>query len=272
VAVWVAVDGCTWTRVPHDEAVFGGLGGQRMMSVTAGGPGLVAVGSDYMDGTGWPDVAVWVSTDGYTWLRIPDEKKVFGGPGGQEALSVMVLGSDVVAVGSAESYANAAVWVSADGYAWSHIPHDESVFGGQGRQEMVAIVANKRVLVAVGGDNSGGDDDVAVWTSVDGYIWTRIQDRKTFGKPGSQSASCVTTWEKGFLLLGVDESGGDAEPAVWSSTDGSKWMRVGDGSAPGGSGQEFISLTTWESGLVAVGRDDSGEDPDGAVWMSPAPR
>ena len=28
-----------WSRVPHDEAVFGGAGGQAMSSVTVGGPG-----------------------------------------------------------------------------------------------------------------------------------------------------------------------------------------------------------------------------------------
>ena len=40
-AVWTSVDGITWTRVPHDEALFGDT---TMSSVTAGGPGLVAVG------------------------------------------------------------------------------------------------------------------------------------------------------------------------------------------------------------------------------------
>jgi hypothetical protein len=34
-----------WSPVPHDEEVFGGLGDQWMSDVTAGGPGLVAVGS-----------------------------------------------------------------------------------------------------------------------------------------------------------------------------------------------------------------------------------
>ena len=131
-AVWVSADGYTWTRVPHDEAVFGGPDGQRMMSVTAGGPGLVAVGSDYRDGSGWPDVAVWVSADGYTWTRVPHDQAIFGGQGGQEVLSVTEGGPGLVAVGSVDSYASAAVWVSADGYTWTRVPHDEAVFGGPG--------------------------------------------------------------------------------------------------------------------------------------------
>ena len=42
--VWTSVDGLSWSRVPHDEAIFGGADFYRMNSVIAGGPGLVAVG------------------------------------------------------------------------------------------------------------------------------------------------------------------------------------------------------------------------------------
>ncbi len=51
-SVWTSTDGITWSRVPHDEDVFAGAG---MRSVTAGGPGLVAVGSD------GEAAAVWVA-------------------------------------------------------------------------------------------------------------------------------------------------------------------------------------------------------------------
>jgi hypothetical protein len=68
-AVWTSVDGITWLRVPHNEAVFGGetdgYYGQSMSSVTAGGPGLVAVGSDL------GRAVVWTSVDGITWSRVP---------------------------------------------------------------------------------------------------------------------------------------------------------------------------------------------------------
>ena len=56
-AVWTSSDGRGWERVPHDEAVFGGDDGQAMGSVTAGGPGLVAVGHD----EGRQAAAVWTS-------------------------------------------------------------------------------------------------------------------------------------------------------------------------------------------------------------------
>ena len=44
--VWTSVDGITWSRVPHDEAVFGGA---EMYSVTVGGGGLVAVGDESLE-------------------------------------------------------------------------------------------------------------------------------------------------------------------------------------------------------------------------------
>ena len=69
-----SVDGITWSRVPHDEAAFGGA--VWMASVTAGGPGLVAVGSA-LPPRDWV-AAAWTSVDGITWSRIPHEEAVFG--------------------------------------------------------------------------------------------------------------------------------------------------------------------------------------------------
>jgi hypothetical protein len=43
--VWTSADGITWSRVPYDEAVFGDHFQLTVTSVTAGGPGLVAVGT-----------------------------------------------------------------------------------------------------------------------------------------------------------------------------------------------------------------------------------
>ena len=56
--VWTSVDGITWFRVPDTNAIFGGVGGQSMSSVTVGGPGLVAVGTARPQGD--VDAAVWV--------------------------------------------------------------------------------------------------------------------------------------------------------------------------------------------------------------------
>ena len=96
-AVWTSPDGIEWSRVPHDNEVFGGevgpsSGGSFMSDVTAGGPGLVAVGQSE------PNAAVWTSPDGITWSRVPHDDVVFGGEvgpifGGAQMNSVTVGGS-----------------------------------------------------------------------------------------------------------------------------------------------------------------------------------
>ena len=159
-AVWTSPDGITWSRVPHDETVFGGEGAQVMASVTVGGPGLVAVGSDFSGGD--KDAAVWTSTDGITWTRVPHDEAVLGGGGFQEMTSVTAGGPGLVAVGT-ESVGDsvAAVWTSTDGITWTRVPHDDTVFGGEGDQKMSSVTVGGPGLVAVGIDET----DAAVWVA-----------------------------------------------------------------------------------------------------------
>jgi hypothetical protein len=68
--------GYRWSRVPHDETVFSGVGAftEGMKSVTAGGPGFVAVGATGGNSVGAiADAVVWTSVDGITWSRVPHD-------------------------------------------------------------------------------------------------------------------------------------------------------------------------------------------------------
>jgi hypothetical protein len=81
-AVWTSPDGIAWSRVTHDETVFGGEHSQVMSSVIVGGPGLVAVGWDgqgILDDIPDVDAAIWTSVGGDTWSRVPHDEDVFGG-------------------------------------------------------------------------------------------------------------------------------------------------------------------------------------------------
>lgn len=160
-AVWTSADGVSWTRVAHDEEVFGG---GFMRSVTTGGPGLVAVGraTTFYDRGSESDAAVWTSRDGVPWTRVTHDEGVFGGGGNQGMRSVVVGGPGLVAVGSDNLtlgtgdlpvYPSATVWTSPDGVTWTRVPHDENVFGGPGYQQMRSVAVGGPGLVAVGSDD-----------------------------------------------------------------------------------------------------------------------
>jgi len=250
-AVWTSIDGFTWSRVPHDETIFGGA---EIHSVTVGGPGLVAVGSSGVGGNNLDiskateadknfatDSVVWTSTDGITWSRVPHDSVVFGGRGDQSMSKVIAAGPGLVAVGvdsdGNDDSVDAAVWTSVDGFTWSRVPHDETIFGGA---EIHSVTAGGPGLVAVGldaaiceGDTPDCEDvDAAVWTSADGITWARVAtSEEVFGGAGSQSMSGVATTNGTLVAVGRDGTGawgkaGTVQAAVWTSTDGITWSRA----------------------------------------------
>jgi hypothetical protein len=101
-AVWTSVDGLAWSRVAHDNGAD--LRG-TMRSVTAGGPGRIAVGA-----------AVWTSPDGLTWSLAANGGEAEPGTYSR-MLDVSAANDRLVAVGSLDPYQDqgseaAAVWTS----------------------------------------------------------------------------------------------------------------------------------------------------------------
>jgi hypothetical protein len=270
-AVWTSPDGFTWTRVPHDESVFGGEGGQCMNSVAAGGPGLVVVGHEVQDPENW-DAAVWISPDGLTWTRVPHDDAVFGGPGMRSMRSVAVGGPGLVAVGwdTPDGDSNAAVWTSPDGLSWTRVPHDEAVFGGTGDQGMQSVTAGGPGLVAVGNEWLHGDSDAAVWTSPDGLTWTRVpHDEAEFGGTSNEGMGSVSLGAPGLVATGSILMSNNRDAAAWTSPDGVIWTRVTDDEQVfGGPGYQMLnSVASTDARVVAVGYDGPDlYDSDAAVW------
>ena len=275
-------DSYTWSRVPHDEGVFGdkvpftrGMG-----DVTVGGPGLVAVGQ------GDDGATVWTSVDGITWSRVPHDDAVFGGE--NTMWSVTRGGPGLVAVGGGagpeheRDDGDVAVWTSVDGITWSRVPHDDAVFGGERQQQMASVISGGPGLVAVGWDTSGGTPDAAVWTSVDGFTWSRVpHDEAVFGGEGEQMMNSVTVGGPGLVAVGsagfaldksqlADYDDFIGVAAVWTSIDGLTWSRVPTNDAVfGGEGNQWMNdVTSVGAGLVAVGGDWSSAAHHAAVWTS----
>jgi hypothetical protein len=217
-AVWTSPDGVTWSRVPHDEALFGGQNDQEMFGVVAAGPGLVAVGVDD------EAPAAWVSADGLSWGKVSSDR-FSSDPDFADAdktmRAVAVGPMGLVAVGSlgwyvgpdAEDDVDAAVWVSDDGLSWTLVSEDAAIFGGPEDQEMAAVTAGGPGLVAVGRDGSGGDANAAVWVSAEGVNWVRVLDDASFGGVGDQEMYGVAV--VGPLVVAVGRDGTSA--AVWVS-------------------------------------------------------
>lgn len=97
-AVWTSPDGVTWTRVPHDEATFGGAGGDSVTLMLVVGDGILALGRS-SPGRLDPDAAVWTSSDATSWRREPAPAEIFGGPNTEEFLTAAVVADRVAATG-----------------------------------------------------------------------------------------------------------------------------------------------------------------------------
>ena len=250
----------TWSRVPHDDDVFGGPERLRMTGVAAGAAGLVAVGGD----DGREAAAVWTSPDGEDWSRLAHDEDTFGGPDRQRMNDVAVGDTGFVAVGNDLGRGAGAVWTSPDGQDWTRRVHDEATFGGPGNQVMLSVSTAGSGFVAVGGDR--GREAAAIWTSPDGEEWRRVaHDEEVLGGPEAQLMLSVTEGEAGLVAVGNDA---DAV-RVWSSPDGDEWSRAAhDEDVLGGTIRPLMSsVVAAGPGFVAGGHDPLANDA--AVWTSP---
>ena len=261
-AVWTSPEGLEWTRVPHDETVFGGPpitsefepgrvgdpSSQAMVDVTTGGPGFVAVGLAEDAATG-DTAAVWTSADGLSWARVTDQADLdhTTGSGLLWMRGVTEADGRLVAVGwetSSERQFSAAVWTSEDGLAWTRLPHDGAAFGsGSQWFGMDDVVA-------------GGPGFVAVGTEMPGDAPRELL-------PALDAEDVLTTPRP--MAVGV------FGPAIWTSEDGLTWSRIPADQLPASTSDDvqLRAVTAADSGLIAVGLRGSGDDVRAEVWTSP---
>jgi hypothetical protein len=252
-AAWTSPDGDVWTRVPHDEGVFGGPGDQRMEAVTAlpGGRGWAAVGTD-----GQGDGALWTSSDG-TWDRVDAEG--LGGPDDQLLLDVVAGATALVAVGA--DGPSAAAWTSTDATTWSRADL------GPGRA--TALAASETALVAVGSTETDGTDAVT-WRSADATTWERMQGDDLAG-PLDQDLAGVTVGDDVIVVVGATDLGGGLDAAAWTSADAGVWGRSAhnEGIFGGDQAQRMADVASIGGLVVAVGWSGSSPDSrDAAAWVA----
>ena len=261
-AVWISEDGIVWSRV-----LFTDRSTIQMEGVTAGGPGLVAVGVVYDPEAPEQSLraAVWTSEDGIAWSRAPDNGvfSAWNPPAFSTWMrSVTVGGPGLVAVG--DDAWTAAVWTSLDGITWSRVTHDPALFGNgeswETHSTMHEIVATDSGLVAIGELDGHG----AAWTSPDGLNWSvTVHDFDfngvTAGGPGYVAVGGIETTGTGCHA----RSYGDCHAVVWTSTDAVTWTQVPDDAAVFGDAEDkqmMSDVISVGDDLVAVGT---------SVWVSP---
>ncbi|HSQ38302.1 MAG TPA: hypothetical protein VLS92_10465 [Acidimicrobiia bacterium] len=217
----------TGTRIEDTTGALTGEDSEFVSQVIAGGPGLVAVGA---------------ADDGCDW-----------GPWGELGVPkgfALVEGWSYLCGG--------AVWLSADGEAWTRVPDPEGVFSAESGVALLTGVAdNGSRLVAVGITGTQGDlgspfgPKPGVWVSDnDGASWRRVpHDEAAFGGEGRHLVWSVIPTDFGFVAAG-DE--------LWSSPDGWTWTRVGPM-------HQVRRMARTPDGYVAVGYDN----PIAAAWTSP---
>jgi hypothetical protein len=93
-ASWTSTDGVSWHATPEEPALGNGRGSIHMLGVARDGSGYVAVG--WRDSVGNGNAVAWISPDGTTWSRLPDDDSLDGGG----MAGVAVRGGRIVAIGT----------------------------------------------------------------------------------------------------------------------------------------------------------------------------
>jgi hypothetical protein len=210
-AFWFSVDGLRWQRAPDSP----GLDGARALSLSAGGPGLVAVGTTGpADGPG--GAVVWTSADGLNWSLVP-AGAAFDGASTRTVADIPGIG--LVAAGETLSGDAGAAWTSADGSTWTRAPNEPDPGGPNAQIRINALAAGGPGVVALGVVAEGQEAQYgssAVWTSADGRAWQRRPSGAEFV---ASEINAVVAWHGGLVAVGYSGAPDDLGATVWRSPE-----------------------------------------------------
>jgi len=248
----------TWARASVPDAPAG----VEFWDVTAGGPGFIAVGGGFTEGSEEASAAIWVSDDGRAWQSVP----LFGDAARGIPRSITTSRDGYVAVGSGCCPDVAAVWLSPDGLSWERLAAqpgfaDTAMLAGASTPEGLVAAGCSAVLECISG---------LAWTSPDGRSWSGpvSLDMLPLG---------LANTSEGTLALGASEPyEGLASLAL--SEDGSTWSAA-ESLDISGATHAAIDVP---DGILAVGGAidlDTGDSAgllatsaDGLTWEALQPR
>jgi serine/threonine protein kinase len=158
---------------------------------------------------------------------------------------------------------------SAPAYSWQNISDWQPPLAHPNESEAIigAIQARDGSLLGVGhADPAAGDEDPAVWTSIDGTTWRRV-DADRLAMSGYQRLVDVVEFKGRFVAIGYTGQT-DVDAAVWvTEVDRRGWHLSWSEHEPGLQAMRKILVV--DGGLLALGWSQEGQDKDAAVWTSP---
>jgi hypothetical protein len=220
-AAWISPDGTTWTRATVRDGI-----GRTMEQVLATDGGFVAIGEaryDFHAGFG-AGTAIWTSSDGRKWTRIPDKEGPPPGTrlGGVVAGTGEFLASATSEVGQGAEDKNPrrplidGIWRSTDAIQWEPIPGSPLGAGG--------LVRLTDGFAAIGSSNTGGGvSHPLAWRSTDGHAWIEVVLPRPAAVPTGTSiyGTRLASGAAGLLAFGARDD--DFSTVGWSSSDGAAW-------------------------------------------------
>ena len=211
-AAWWSGDGRSWELAQEFPA------GQRILTLTAGGPGFVAAGFED------EGAAVWTSIDGREWHPVSDASLGHG-----VIHQLVATTSGLVGFGRRSDSEEPAIYTSPDGYQWLAATNETGLSVARGLHAVGAYDGR-----AVAYASQGDDKPDAIWETTGRAEWTRTGELREIA-----TVDLVAGGPRGWLALG--------ENRAWTSRDGRAWSMGVPG--PDVAADAIVD----DSGFIAVG-------------------
>lgn len=195
------------------------------------------------------------------------------GAGGAVMADVTSVTDGFLAVGHDEEGGGyvPAMWRSTSGHDWQRVQHEAfGTFAAGGDRAVMTAVSTDQKLIVVAGHEGGPSEygPVAFWVSDDqGTNWERVpHDDEVFlaGRVNDVTVSEDGSW----IAVGARSVDDGNRASVWRSPDGRVWEIVAPTTTDATDDQSMHVVAPGGDGLVAMGRDGSGQQRVDPVWTS----
>jgi hypothetical protein len=267
-AIWTSTNGLAWRRAQGAGPALTGPGRQRLLGVTTGGAGWLAVG---FDRTASRRPLVVTSADGAAWRRL-DGDAAFQPTGANPMVTYGVAAGRQGYVIVGDDGFGAGTWYSTDLKSWARgIPGGRDNLAGTApaRRFMRNVVATKSGFVAVGGvtdpkiPSEMPSRRPTIWTSPDGRKWSL---QRLPLPAGIQEGWLSQVAARGDLVVaaGTFAAFNGTKAFEYVSPDGGRtWQQV---RLPTGTSEEssVTAVTATSKGFVVAG--GVGRPRDAVLW------